>query len=104
MPPIHNFPAVAFVQNFPLTELASSYTEAERKSYRLSYRLPSGGEIFFFAFGAVVSVDVPPFEREQEMARFRQLVPGLSPPKVIPEEFCVKIDPDAAPDVVGDVL
>src|SRR5262245_55059035 len=101
---VHSFHAAAFVENLPLRELASAYPEAKRTVHELRYRLPAGGEVFLFPFGAIVLQDASPAARDQEMARLRRVRPDLSSPTVITEEFSVREDPGAAPHVIDGVL
>jgi uncharacterized Rmd1/YagE family protein len=101
--PLHTFYAAAFVENFSLRDLASSYPEARRTPHEMRYRPPGGGEVFLFAFGTVVFRDVPPTSREAEMARLGRLRPGLASATVV-EEFTVREDPTRHPDVTEGVL
>jgi uncharacterized Rmd1/YagE family protein len=102
--PIHTFFASAFVENFSLKELATHYPEAKRSPRELWYSPGSGGTVFIYAFGAVVFYDVPPGGRESEVDRLRRMRPGLTAAHIIDEEFTVREEPGARPDMVNGVL
>jgi len=71
----HEFHAVAFVENFPLremfAEIAMDTTPAPISGRPLQdlHRKLGEGEVFYFAFGAIVFRDVAPAERDAEIAR-----------------------------------
>jgi len=102
--PQHKFVAVAFVENFSLRELATHFPTGRRNPHQLAYALPKGGEVFLYPFGAVVFCDVPPHQREEELSRLRSVRPGLTMAQVYREEFSVREDAGAVPDVSGGVL
>ena len=101
--PLHVFHAAAFVENFSLKELAAHYPEARRTPHELRYRPAAGGEAFLYPFGAVVFRDVPSPAREAELDRLRRLRPALTSSSTV-EEFTVREDPQARPDVKDGVL
>jgi uncharacterized Rmd1/YagE family protein len=101
--PLHAFQAMAFVENLPLRELAASYPEARRTPHELRYRPAAGGEVFLYPFGAVVFCDVPQPARDEEMARLRRVRPALTSSSAA-EDFTVREDPQARPDVTEGVL
>jgi uncharacterized Rmd1/YagE family protein len=73
----HEFHAVAFVQNLSPKEVAAHLDGAPPPSSRgrpvHDVRRPlGGGEVFYFAFGAVVFRDVAAANREAEVARLTQ--------------------------------
>lgn len=102
--PLHTFLANAFVENFSLKELATYYPEAKRTPRELWYAPASGGTVFIYPFGAVVFFDVTPEARDTELERLRRMRPGLTVAQVITEEFTVREDPGARPDMVDGVL
>ena len=102
--PIHTFFAAAFVENFPLKELAAAYPEAKRSMRELWFQPPSGGTVFFYHFGAVVFFDVAPEVRAAELKRLGAARPGLTKAQVLNEELTVRELPDARPDMDGGVL
>ena len=59
----HVFQAVAFVENLALKDLASAYPEARRTPHELAFRLPSGGSVYIYPFGAIVFRDAAPADR-----------------------------------------
>lgn len=76
--PTHTFHAVAFVENLALRDLARAFPEAKRSAHELWYTTPAGGTVFVYPFGAMVFHDVPPAEREAQVARLRSARPGLT--------------------------
>src|SRR5690349_23602550 len=81
--PLHVFHAVAFVENLSLKDLASAYPEARRTPHELAFRLPGGGDVYIYPFGAVVFRDVPIAQRDAELARLARARPGLTSATVI---------------------
>jgi uncharacterized Rmd1/YagE family protein len=102
--PLHTFFAAAFVENFPLKELAAAYPEAKRSPRELWFQPSSGGTIFFYHFGAVVFLDVPPEVRAAELARLSGARPGLTKAQVLNEELTVREVPSARTEMDGGVL
>lgn len=102
--PLHTFVAVAFVENFSLRELAAHFPLARRSPHELTYALEGGGIAFFYPFGAVVFYDVPAHRREEQVSRLRSVRPGLTSTQVFREEFTVREDAGAVPDVSGGIL
>lgn len=101
---VHTFFAAAFVENFPLKELAAAYPEAKRSLRELWIAPPSGGTIFFYHFGAVVFFDVAPEVRAAELKRLAVARPGLTKALVLNEELTVREVPDARADIEAGVL
>jgi|SRR4051794_12732669 uncharacterized Rmd1/YagE family protein len=101
--PVHTFHAVAFVENLSLRELAAAYPESKRSPHELWFAAPTGGTVFIYPFGAAVFYDVAAGTREAEITRLHRARPGLTEAQAI-EEFTVREDPVATPDVVGGVL
>lgn len=101
--PVHSFDAIAFIENFSLKELAAAYPEAKRTPHELTFVPPQGGIVFIYPFGAIVFCDVPPEGREAELTRLYRARPGLTSTQE-QEEFTVRQDPGAKPDVVNGVL
>jgi uncharacterized Rmd1/YagE family protein len=91
----HAFVAVAFVENLALKELAPAFPEARGSAHELRLALTEEGEVFFYPFGAVVFRDVPREEREAQLARLREVRPGLTP-EVVREDFTVREEEGAA--------
>ena len=71
--PDHTFFATAFVENFPLKEMAVHYPEAKRTPRELWFSPASGGTVFLYPFGALVFFDVGPEAREAELARLHRI-------------------------------
>jgi uncharacterized Rmd1/YagE family protein len=102
--PVHTFFATAFVENFPLKDLAAAYPEAKRSPRELWFHPPSGGIVFFYHFGAVVFFDVAPEIRAAELKRLGVARPGLTQAQVLNEELIVREVADARPDIDGPIL
>ncbi|MGC2517795.1 MAG: RMD1 family protein [Burkholderiales bacterium] len=100
----HTFHAVAFVENLALKELAPSYPEAKRTPRELWYLTPAGGTVFVYPFGAMVCHNVPPAEREAQVARLHAAHPKLTNALGLEESFTVREEPGARPDVQDGVL
>lgn len=101
---VHTFFAAAFVENFPLKDMAAAYPEAKRSLRELWFQPMSGGTIFFYHFGAVVFFDVAPEIRAAELKRLAAARPGLTKAQVLNEELTVREVPEARPDMEGGVL
>ena len=99
----HVFHAVAFVENLSLKDLASAYPEARRTPHELAFRMPSGGEVYIYPFGAIVFRDASAAERDAELARLGRARPGLTSATVI-EEFTVREDPGGKATVSAGAL
>lgn len=89
---IHQFYAVAFVENLPLRQLAPSFPNAKFTPHHMYQTIQSGGGIYIYPFGAVVTYDVTPEQREAELALLHQARPGLTA-QVIREDYSVLEDP-----------
>jgi uncharacterized Rmd1/YagE family protein len=101
----HAFHAVAFVENLNLKEIARKLEPQigppSGRPLRDVRRPLEGGEVFYFAFGAVVFRDVGKDDREAEIARLgreRPLHPAAD------ETLVVREDAQASPGVSGGVL
>ena len=99
----HVFHAVAFVENLSLKDLASSYPEARRTPHELAFRMPGGGDVYIYPFGAIVFRDAGPAERDAEIIRLGRARTGLTSATVI-EEFTVREDPGSKATVSGGKL
>ena len=103
--PRHTFHAIAFVENLVLKDLMATFPHARRTLHELRYALPDGrGRVFIYPFGAIVFNDVSPADREAEMARLRAARPGLTQTPGGADEFQVREDPGATPDVAEGAL
>lgn len=103
--PHHIFHAVAFVENLSLKDLAVTFPGARRSPHELRYALPEDrGRVFIYPFGAMVFHDVSPRDREGELARLKAARPGLTAAPGGADEFQVREDPGATPDVSDGVL
>jgi uncharacterized Rmd1/YagE family protein len=87
---VHTFHALAFIENFPLKELATHFPEAKRAHQHLWYPAAAGGMVFIFSFGVVVFLDLGQAGREGELLRLRQAPNGMRDAQVITEEFTVR--------------
>ncbi len=102
--PIHTFFATAFVENLSLKELAAHYPTSKRSPHMLWYSPASGGTVFLFPFGAMVFHDVPAEAREGELARLRSARSVLTLAQGAEDEFTVREEPNARPDMLEGVL
>jgi len=103
--PAHNFYAVAFIENLSLKDLAATFPEARRTPHELHYELPDRrGRVFIYPFGAMVFHDVSPADRDAELGRLRAARPALTMTPGGADEFRVREDPGATPDVSEGVL
>ncbi len=100
----HSFFAAAFVENFPLKELAAAYPDAKRSPRDLWFQPASGGVVFVYPFGAVVFLDVAPEVRVAELQRLATARPRLTQAQVLNEELTVREAPEARPDIEEGVL
>src|SRR6266853_698728 len=66
---IHQFEAVAFVENFNLREMAQAIPGGRLRAHELRYPLEGGGEVFVYPFGAAVFHDAPAEQRERFLER-----------------------------------
>ena len=108
-PPLHTFHAIAFIQNLSLKELAPAFENARRTPHELRYALgqergDDRGEVFIFPFGAIVFHNLSPADREQQLGRLLRARPGLRATPGGAEEFLVREDPGAKPDVADGAL
>jgi len=101
---VHTFHALAFVENFSLKELALHFPEAKRLHYQLSYPAAAGGIVYLFSFGVVLFFDVGQAGREGELLRLRRAPSPMRDAQVISEEFTVREQSGARPDVEDGVL
>jgi required for meiotic nuclear division protein 1 len=99
----HEFAAVAFEENLSLRELSPSYPRAKVGPRDLQVPLDGAGEMFVYPFGAIVFHDVPPQQREAELARLRKARPGLTT-QVVRESFAVREDFGARLEVTSGRL
>jgi uncharacterized Rmd1/YagE family protein len=101
---IHSFFAAAFVENFPLKELAAAFPEAKRSPRELCFQPTSGGVVFVYPFGAVVFLDVAPEARTRELQRLAAARPGLTQSQVLNEQMLVREAAEARTDMDAGVL
>jgi uncharacterized Rmd1/YagE family protein len=101
---IHSFFAAAFVENFPLKELAAAFPEAKRSPRELCFQPTSGGMVFVYPFGAVVFLDVAPEARTRELQRLAAARPGLTQSQVLNEQMLVREAAEARTDMDAGVL
>ena len=100
--PSHRFHAVAFVENVALKEALPAFPNARIRPYGLHAALDGGGDLFFFAFGAVVFLGVDDERRRRELARISEMF-SLTP-QIVHEDFAVQEEANASIGVTGGVL
>jgi uncharacterized Rmd1/YagE family protein len=101
---VHTFHALAFIENFSLKELGQHFPEAKRAHQQLSYPAAAGGAVSLFSFGVVVFFDLGQAGREGELLRLRRALSVMRDAQVISEEFTVREQGGARPDVEDGVL
>jgi uncharacterized Rmd1/YagE family protein len=101
---LHSFFAAAFVENFPLKELAAAYPDAKRSPRELRLQLPGDGTVYLYPFGAVVFHNVSPEARAAELQRLAAVRPGLTQSQVLNEELTVREAAGARLDTEDGVL
>jgi uncharacterized Rmd1/YagE family protein len=89
---VHQFSAVAFVENFSLRQLAPAFPEAKVSPLELWVPVESTGGYYIFPFGAVVFHNVSTERREAELARLRAARPGLTA-QIVREDYSAIEDP-----------
>ena len=99
----HRFWAVAFVENFPLRELAAAIPGGRLRPHELRYELGGGGEVFLYPFGAAVFHDASPEQREVFLERIQTALPRLTR-KVVAESFTALEEPGARTGLVDGAL
>jgi uncharacterized Rmd1/YagE family protein len=100
---IHQFNAVAFVENFSLRDLAAAMPGGRLRPHELRYSLEGGGEVFLYPFGAAVFHNVTKEEREAFLHRIRLAAPRLEK-QVVAESFAVREEPSARTGFVDGAL
>jgi uncharacterized Rmd1/YagE family protein len=89
---LHQFFAIAFEENLTLRQIASAFPGARVSALELYLPLPPAGGLYIFPFGALVTHDISPDQRETELYRLRERVPKLTT-QVVREEYTVAEDP-----------
>ena len=84
----HNFVAVAFVDDLPLSFVKPLLPEAQATPHELRAACAGGGDVFAFSFGALVFHDVDAVTRDKLLGELRRQHPRLVP-DVVREEFAV---------------
>lgn len=100
---VHQFYAVAFVENLPLRQLAEAFPKARVGAHELHQSLTPEGGIFIYSFGAVVTYDLTPEQREAALARLHRARPGLTT-QVVREEYSVLEDPSRTTGIHDGML
>jgi uncharacterized Rmd1/YagE family protein len=99
---VHQFCAVAFIENLALKEVAAAFPGARVTAYELHAPV-GGGDAFVYGFGAVVFRNVDEAARAEQIARLRALVPGMKE-QVVNEQFTVHESEGSAIAIVDGVL
>src|SRR5215469_9476340 len=89
---IHQFYAVAFVENLSIRQLATTFPGARLTPHHMYQTIGTDGGMYIYPFGAVVTYDVTPERREAELARLHRARPGLTT-QVVREDYSVVEDP-----------
>src|SRR5580700_2715502 len=88
---VHQFYAIAFVENLSLRALAPSFPTARVSPHEIYIPADEDGGVYIYPFGAVVMHDLPPQRREAELVRLHKARPGLTT-QVIREDYAVRED------------
>jgi len=99
----HQFHAVAYVENFPLRELAAALGGGRLRPHELRFSLDGAGDVFLYPFGAAVFHDVAPEQREEWLGRIRTAIPRLTT-KVVAESFSAREEPGTRTGLAGGSL
>ena len=100
---IHQFYAVAFVENLPLRQLTAAFPGTRLTTHYMYQTIGAGGGMYIYPFGAVVSYDVTPEQRDAELARLHQARPGLTT-QVVREDYSVLEDPESPTGIHDGML
>src|ERR1700704_446892 len=68
-PRVHQFYAIAFVENLSLRAIAPSFPTARISPHEIYIPVDDDGGLYIYPFGAVVMHDVPPARRDAELAK-----------------------------------
>jgi required for meiotic nuclear division protein 1 len=102
-PQVHQFYAVAFVENLPLRQIAASLPGAKLTTHHIYQTIGTDGAMYIYPFGAVVTYDVTSERRESELARLHQVRPRLTT-QVVREDYTVIEDPRCQTGIHDGVL
>ena len=80
---IHQFYAIAFVENLTLKGLTIHYPEARASPHELYFPIDDGAGVYIYPFGAMVFHNVPQQRRDLELTRLEQAHPGLDRKSVV---------------------
>jgi uncharacterized Rmd1/YagE family protein len=100
---LHNFYAIAFVENLSLKELTAAFPGARLAPHELLLALDSGGDLRVYPFGVIVFRNAPPAEREAQLARLRAACPKLTT-ETVREDFAVREESGARLGLVEGTL
>ena len=91
-PRVHQFYAIAFVENLSLRALAPAFPTARVSPHEIYIAVDEDAGLYIYPFGAVVMHDVPAERREAELKKLHGARPGLTT-QVIREDYSVREDP-----------
>lgn len=100
---VHQFYAVAFVENLSLRDIAPAFAGARVATHELYRPVEPSGGVYVYPFGAVVFHDLSPAQREAELARLHRARPGLTT-QIVREEYTVLEDPTARTGISEGLL
>jgi uncharacterized Rmd1/YagE family protein len=100
---IHQFYAVAFVENLSLKQLTIAFPGARVSVHELYFPLAGTSGMYVYPFGAVALIDVPPEQREEQLARLHRVRPGLTT-QVVREDYSVLEDPAVQIGIANGML
>jgi uncharacterized Rmd1/YagE family protein len=100
---VHGFHAIAFAENFTLKDLAPSLGGVRRPGRDLSASTGEGAR-WVYPFGVVVFQDTGAAGREHALDQLRLARSGQTTTRILSEDFAVREDPAAQPEVVDGLL
>ncbi len=102
-PRTHQFSAIAFEENFSLKQLASHFQQARLTTHELCLTFPPEGSLYIYLFGAVVTHDLPPEVRDDQLAILHRALPKLTT-QVVREDYSVVEDERTELGIVDGTL
>jgi uncharacterized Rmd1/YagE family protein len=91
---VHQFHAMAFEENLSLRQMSAVFPGARISAREMHLPIATGGGMYVYPFGAIVTYDVPAERREAELDRLRRAQPRLT--QVVRENYSV-VEDAAAP-------
>ena len=100
---IHQFYAIAFVENLSLRAIAPSFPTARVSPHEMYIPVDDDGGVYIYPFGAIVMHDLPGARREAELAKLHKARPGLTT-QVIREDYAIREDASQPTGIQDGIL